>query len=165
MNVATVYLGLGGNLGDVITCLITTIETINNDERCLKSRSSSFYKTEPWGYSDQPDFINAALELEWTGTIADLMSFIESLESNAGRDRDTEVKWGPRTLDIDILVFGDERIDSEYLTVPHPQMKDRRFVLAPLAEIAGELVPPGWLETVIEALKSCSDQSSAIPIQ
>lgn len=105
-------------------------------------RVSSFYETKPWGNTDQPDFLNAAAELKTDVPPEELLDMIKQIEKTAGRDLLAR-RWGPRPLDIDILLCGDLRISTPHLTIPHPAMLEREFVLAPLAEIAPEVVIPG----------------------
>jgi 2-amino-4-hydroxy-6-hydroxymethyldihydropteridine diphosphokinase len=119
-----------------------------------KLRKSQIYETEPWGVEDQPLYLNAVVEIYFTGSPEQLLEEIQALEAAAGRIRDGE-RWAARTLDIDILLFGDYIIDSEVLKIPHPLMTERRFVLQPLADLAPELALPGMGMTVAEKLARC----------
>ncbi len=103
---------------------------------------SKLYATEPWGNRDQPDFINAVAVLDTPLSARELLDALLLIERNAGRERSGE-RWGPRTLDLDILLYGDSRIDEPALHVPHPRLHERAFVLVPLAEIAPLLYIPG----------------------
>ncbi len=105
-------------------------------------RASRLYRSRPWGQPDQPDFINAVAELRYLGSAAELMRALLAIEREAGRVRGGE-RWGPRVLDLDLLVFADQLIHTPALTVPHPRIADRAFVVLPLAELAPELHVPG----------------------
>ncbi len=112
-------------------------------------RQSSVYETPPFGYLEQPSFYNAVVELKTAAEPATLLNEIHRVEAACGRKR--LVHWGPRTLDMDILMFGERQIATEHLTIPHPGLAERRFVLEPWAEIAPEVTVPG-LGTVAELL-------------
>lgn len=130
-----VSLGLGGNLGDPVAAFAAAIARLQAQPGIApRLRCSSVYRTAPWGKLDQPDFLNMALLLE-TDLAADaLLALCLLIERESGRER--RERWGPRTLDIDILTYGDRAIDQPGLQVPHPRIAERAFVLAPLAEIA-----------------------------
>jgi len=143
-----VYLSLGSNLGDRETHLQDAIARISIAGRVVSL--SSFYDTEPVGYTDQAWFLNCAVGLESLETPKQLLTTLLHIEQNMGRQRIE--KKGPRTIDIDILLFGETILDSPELTIPHPAMHQRRFVLQPLAEIAPEARHPGLNKTVRELL-------------
>ena len=130
------YLGLGANLGDREGSLRRAAELIG------ARRLSTIRETEPWGVVDQPPFLNAVAELEWEGGARALLHRLLDVERELGRVRDGS-RWGPRTIDLDLLVFGAETIDEPGLSVPHPRLDERLFVLEPLAELAPDLVVPG----------------------
>lgn len=138
------YLGLGGNIGDVRSRFQTIHKALQSDHRCHRIRSSPLYQTAPWGDPDQPDFLNAVLELQWETGLVELVQVCRNLELAHGRDRSIETRWGPRPIDIDILLFGDTVTNTPELVLPHPRMADRLFVLIPLADLDAELIPPGW---------------------
>jgi len=142
------YLSLGSNMGDRAAHLRDAIARLQSEGRILLV--SSFYETEPVEFTDQAWFLNCALALETTRTPRQLMSDILTIEQEMGRQRIQ--KKGPRILDIDILLFSDQIIDSPDLTVPHPAMQNRRFVLEPLAEIAPEARHPVLKKTIRELL-------------
>ncbi len=150
-----VYLGLGSNLGDREAALRVAIHALDaGGVRVL--RRSSVYETDPIGLRDQPRFLNLVLEAETALSPDDLLALIQRIEASLGRTR--EVRWGPRTVDIDILLFGDAVIATPRLTVPHQEMRGRRFVLEPLAELRPDLKLPGG-PTVTDALAALgSDQ-------
>lgn len=116
---------------------------------CQLQRSSSIYETAPWGMVDQPAFLNAVIQVDFEGSPADLLEIALETEAELGRKR--LAHWGPRSIDIDILAFGELEITSQRLTIPHPMLSQRAFVLIPWAEIAADFVIPGQNETV-EAL-------------
>jgi 2-amino-4-hydroxy-6-hydroxymethyldihydropteridine diphosphokinase len=136
-----VWLGLGGNLGDPQDAMAKALRAIDADAQTRVSVVSSIYRTPPWGRKDQPDFQNAAAGVETTRTPRELLDLC--LEAERGLKRVRAERWGPRTIDLDILLFDDLTIDQPGLQVPHPRMTERAFVLLPLSEIAPELQVDG----------------------
>jgi 2-amino-4-hydroxy-6-hydroxymethyldihydropteridine diphosphokinase len=130
------YVGLGANLGDREGAIRRAAELIG------ARRLSEISETEPWGVTDQPFFLNAVAESEWDGRARELLDRLLAVERELGRVRDG-TRWGPRSIDLDLLVFGSETVDEPGLTVPHPHLHERLFVLEPLAELAPGLVVPG----------------------
>ncbi|MET4677616.1 2-amino-4-hydroxy-6-hydroxymethyldihydropteridine diphosphokinase [Luteibacter sp. ME-Dv--P-043b] len=139
---ATAFIGLGGNLGDVCTRLHAAIAALDASPGLRVTGRSRLFSTPPWGQLDQPDFVNAAIAVSTTLTPHALLDTLLSVEQAFGRVREGE-RWGPRTLDLDLLAFGDATIADDRLTVPHPRMTERAFVLLPLADIAPAAVLPG----------------------
>jgi 2-amino-4-hydroxy-6-hydroxymethyldihydropteridine diphosphokinase len=129
-------LGLGGNLGDVQSTLDRAIAVLCDGRDVRLIARSSDYRTPPWGVNDQPPFVNLALVVGTTLTPRTLLDRALRVEAMFGRDRAREQRWGPRVLDIDIIAFNGLEIDEGGLTLPHPRLFERVFVLAPLAEIA-----------------------------
>ena len=129
-------LGLGGNVGDVRTTLDRAVAALCDGRDVRLVARSSDYRTPPWGVTDQPAFINLALVVETELTPRALLDRSLAVEAAFGRDRAREQRWGPRTLDIDIIAYGTLETDEPGLTLPHPRLFERAFVLAPLAEIA-----------------------------
>ena len=144
----TVYLSLGSNLGDRRSNLRNAIGKLLNLGDLIAV--SSFYETEPVDFVDQPWFLNCAVALQTTLSAEDLLKEIAAVEREMGRQRD--IPKGPRTVDIDILLFGKAVMKTARLTIPHPAMHERRFVLEPLAEIAPEVQHPVLKKTLRELL-------------
>lgn len=135
---ADALIALGGNVGDVRLIFARAIPMICSRARATLRARSSDYRTPPWGEPDQPAYINACIAIETPLTARDLLSALHSVEAAFGRDRATEQRWGPRPLDLDILGYGEAQIDEPGLTIPHPRLFERAFVLVPLAEIAAD---------------------------
>lgn len=128
-----VYLSLGSNIGNKQGYLKRAVALLKTDPSIKNIEVSSYYETEPQGYVDQESFINIAVGCETTLTAANLLKLCQSIEAKLKRVR--LFRWGPRTIDIDILLYGDQCINSSDLTVPHPRMFDRAFVMVPLTEL------------------------------
>lgn len=152
----TVFLSLGSNLGDREQHLRDAVRSLDNEEIRVV-RQSSIYETEPQDVREQPWFLNMVVEAETTLFPLQLLHRIQKIERALGRKR--LVAKGPRTVDIDVLLFGNSVISSGPLEVPHPRMTERRFVLAPLAELAPDLRHPVTRRTVREMLAGLSGQS------
>lgn len=128
-----VYIGIGSNLDDPVQQVRSAIEALRALSEVLAV--SSLYRTAPWGKTDQPEFVNAVVALNTKLRPRQLLQALKWLESKLGR-AETSERWGPRRIDFDILVFGDEEIDDGDLVIPHPRLHERAFALVPLAEIA-----------------------------
>jgi 2-amino-4-hydroxy-6-hydroxymethyldihydropteridine diphosphokinase len=150
------YLLIGGNLGNMSENLRSARGRISDSCGPLL-QVSSIYQTAAWGKTDQPDFLNQALQLQTTLEPEALLRTLLRIEIEMGRER--LERYGPRFIDIDIIFYDDRIIDTESLTLPHPQLEKRRFVLAPLAEIAGNFRHPLLNKTVNELLEICPDTS------
>ncbi len=135
-----IYIGLGSNKGDSGRILGEALGALS--DHLGNMHVSSVYRTQPVGVTAQDDFLNAVACGEYGGSPLDLLALCNRIERAAGRNREDEVRHGPRTLDLDILLFDESVIDCEYLTVPHPRMHERRFVLVPLLELWPEAVDP-----------------------
>jgi 2-amino-4-hydroxy-6-hydroxymethyldihydropteridine diphosphokinase len=139
--VTVAYVGLGANLGDPRRQLEQALRELDELPGTHLRASSSLYRSAPLGYADQPDFVNAVAELDTRLPATQLLAGLQAIEARHGRSR--SFANAPRTLDLDLLLFGDERIAGPGLTVPHPRMHERAFVLVPLVEIAPEAAIPG----------------------
>jgi len=136
-----IYVALGANLGDPVAQLRAALRHLAAWPTMTLLQSSSFYASAPVGYTDQPDFVNAVCELETELSALEVLAALLSIEAENGRERN--FKNSPRTLDLDLILYGNEQIDVPDLTVPHPRMHERAFVLQPLLEIAPQAQIPG----------------------
>ena len=150
----SVFLLLGGNLGNRQQYLQEAIALINSNIAPVVE-ISSIYETQSWGKTDDPDYLNQVVTLKTEIPAPELLHKILDIELVLGRKR--EEKWGPRTIDIDILFYGDEIIDTEELKVPHPELHNRRFTLEPLAEIAPHLIHPVLKKTILAMKNELED--------
>lgn len=131
------YLGIGGNIGDTKANIERTIELLKENSEIKVTQVSSYYETEPVGYTDQDWFLNIVAEIETTLEPFDLLKYCQHIENELKRER--LIRWGPRTIDVDILLYEDFISDDEVLTVPHPRMTERAFAMIPLYEINKDL--------------------------
>ena len=131
-------ISLGSNIGESKEIIARAISALSQISRDIKV--STIIETLPWGYEDQPNFLNAVVIGSFDGTALELLSLLQELEASEKRVRD--IRWGPRTLDLDIITFGEEIIDTERLTLPHPRAYERAFVLQPWLEIEPEAKIP-----------------------
>jgi 2-amino-4-hydroxy-6-hydroxymethyldihydropteridine diphosphokinase len=150
----TAYLLLGSNLGDRAALLQAAREQLAATAGKILA-ASALYETAAWGLEDQPAFLNQALAIGTAMPAEQLLAQCLAAEHQAGRER--RERWGSRTLDVDILLYGDEIIEQPGLTVPHPRLAERRFALAPLAEIAAQLIHPGLGLSIAQLLAQCPD--------
>jgi 2-amino-4-hydroxy-6-hydroxymethyldihydropteridine diphosphokinase len=140
---AEAFIALGGNVGDVRTTFDSTIAKLCDGLEVQLLARSSDYRTPPWGVTDQPPFINAVIAVSTTLAPHALLTRAQVCERALGRDRDRELHWGPRTIDLDILAYDNLVLSDATLTLPHPHLFERAFVLVPLAEIAPARVIAG----------------------
>jgi len=150
----TAYIALGSNLGDREAVLNRAAELLGKTEGIEVTAISSYYNTAPVGYTEQPDFLNAAAEIKTVLTPKELLQICMGIEKELKRER--IIRWGPRTIDLDILLYGDRIINEENLIVPHPRMHERSFVLEPLKEIAPYAMHPVNGQTVSEMYRILS---------
>ena len=136
-------LGLGGNVGDVRATLSRAVGMLCDEEHVRLLARSSDYQTPPWGVADQPPFINLCIAVETDLPPRDLLARAQAIERALGRERTSESRWGPRRVDIDLLTYDDLTLQKADLTLPHPRLLTRAFVLAPLAEIRPQYVIAG----------------------
>lgn len=137
------YVGLGANLGDRETTLRHAVDRLGTNDGVEVVAVSTLRETEPWGPVAQPPFLNGVVALETVLEPVELLEVLLEIERGLGRDRREETRWGPRTIDLDLLLYDDRVVDEPGLTVPHPRLHERRFVLEPLAELDSDLVIPG----------------------
>ena len=148
----TAYVGLGANLGSREATVRRAVELLGATDGVDVLAVSQLRETAPVGVVDQPPFLNGAVAIETARAPRDLLDLLLEIERSLGRVR--EERWGPRTIDLDLLVYGDEVVDEPGLRVPHPHLHERRFALEPLAELQPDLEVPGWGEvsTLLSAL-------------
>jgi 2-amino-4-hydroxy-6-hydroxymethyldihydropteridine diphosphokinase len=152
----TAYIALGSNLPSLAGSPRQTLDAavLRLDEFGWVAAQSSYYSTEPVGYADQPAFLNAAVALETELDPQALLDRLLAIERGLGRDRSHGIPNGPRTLDLDLLLYGDRKISTPVLQLPHPRMAERSFVLLPMAEIAPGLIHPELGQSMTQLLKN-----------
>jgi len=147
----SVYISLGSNMGDRLSNLREAAAMVASLERTCLIAESLIYETEPWGLKEQDSFLNMCIKIETELMPKELLRKLQEIELNLGRKR--LIKWGPRTIDLDILIYDDLNTDDEELVLPHPRLTDRAFVLMPLLDVSGDIVINGrrlseWLEDI-----------------
>lgn len=158
----TAYLILGGNKGNTLENIEQAVQLIAEKAGVIKSKSDVFV-TAAWGNTNQPDFLNQVLCLQTPLSAIDLLNITISIEQQLGRVRDQQ-KWAERTMDIDILFYNDDIINTSDLTIPHPLLQERKFVLVPMAQLAPMLVHPIIKKNIETLLSECSDKLEVVPI-
>ena len=153
------YLGVGANLGDREATIRRAVALLDREDGLEVVEVSGLVETEPWGPVAQPRFLNGAIAVETGLDPLALLAVLLDVERRLGRVRDGE-RWGPRTIDLDVLLYGDLVVDEPGLTIPHPRLAERRFALEPLAELAPNAVVPGR-GTVFELLSALPDEPRA----
>jgi len=156
------YIGIGSNQGDKYKNCVRAIEMICACEQNRLLIQSSFYLTEPWGYQEQDTFINSVIKIHTTFSPHQLITFLHGVEEKLGREH--REKWGPRTIDLDILFYNDHTIESPELTIPHPLLHLRGFVLLPLREIDPQLIHPVCNQTIAQLCESLHDTTGIITL-
>lgn len=154
------YLGLGSNIGDRESYLDFALDELNKDEYTKITKVSDFIETEPYGGVEQENFLNGCIAIETLRTPEELLNLVNTIEKDAGRER--IIHWGPRTLDIDILLYDDLVIDEENLHIPHVEMTKREFVLEPLRSIAGYIRHPLTKKTIEEHYDELKKQQEKV---
>jgi 2-amino-4-hydroxy-6-hydroxymethyldihydropteridine diphosphokinase len=137
------YVGVGANLGDREDTIRRAVELLRGEAGIDVAGVSSLIETEPWGYTDQPAFLNGVLELRTSLPPRRLLDVLLDVEQRLGRRRDAAIRYGPRAIDHDLLLYGEQEVREPGLTVPHPRLHEREFALRPLLELAPGLVIPG----------------------
>lgn len=140
---ASALIALGGNVGNVRSRFHSAIDAVCRQAKATLTARSSDYETPPWGGVEQPSFVNACIAIETALAPHALLAVLQDIERTFGRDRARETRWGPRTLDLDLIAYDDVVLDTPELTLPHPRLFERAFALVPLAEIAPERVIAG----------------------
>ena len=150
------FVGLGSNLGDREATILRALARLKEEPEIRVVRVSTLRETDPVGYVDQPQFLNGVVELETELPARDLLTRLLAIERELGRTREDGPPLGPRTIDLDLLLYGEDTIAEAGLQVPHPRLHERRFVLEPLAEVAPDIVIPGQgpVETLVAELES-----------
>jgi 2-amino-4-hydroxy-6-hydroxymethyldihydropteridine diphosphokinase len=157
------HLSLGSNVGDRASHLKDALSAMGGHPHIALTAVSRIYQTAPVGKLDQPDFLNMAAEIETELTPEDLLSVLKSIEARIGRQ--PAERWGPRLIDIDIILYENERIQSDSLSVPHPEFRRRAFVLVPLAEIAAEAHDPETGQSVGQLAAGLADCGDVKPYE
>jgi 2-amino-4-hydroxy-6-hydroxymethyldihydropteridine diphosphokinase len=152
-----VFVGLGSNCGDRLDNLTKALKAIALVPETKILNYSSVYETAPVGYVNQRNFLNMVAEIATIQRPQEFLSQLQKIEHELKRIRKT--RWGPRTIDLDILYWGDQQIETAELTIPHPQAAKRRFVLVPLNEIAADFAPPPHFEKIFKLLETVADES------
>ncbi|MBS4210826.1 2-amino-4-hydroxy-6-hydroxymethyldihydropteridine diphosphokinase [Bacillus sp. FJAT-50079] len=150
------YLSLGSNMGDRKNCLKMAIDELVNHAHVKIEKLSSIYETEPVGYVDQANFLNMVVKISTSLSALELLRLCLQIEKELGRVR--EFRWGPRIIDLDILLYNNENIMMEALQIPHPRMTERAFVLIPLLEIDRELTLPNSIKPLLHTLNEIRDK-------
>lgn len=150
------FVGLGSNLGDREATILRALGRLQEEPELLVVRVSSLRETDPVGYVDQPQFLNGVVELETELPARDLLTRLLAIERDLGRTRGEGPPLGPRTIDLDLLLYGEDTVAEAGLQVPHPRLHERRFVLEPLAELDASLAVPGrgQVQTLLSELES-----------
>lgn len=155
------YVALGSNLGDSVNHIMSGLQALANHSELDSLSVSHFYKSKPHGPQDQPDYINAAVEFKTTLKAEALLDELQKIENENGRSRKGVERWGARTLDLDLLLYGDKSINTERLTVPHPRICERAFVLYPLRDLIKEQDKEGLKISEEATLNECIAKLSA----
>lgn len=150
-----VFLGLGSNLGNSSEFLQSAVDVLTSDNNIEFVAMSSIYKSAPMGPQDQPDYLNAVCQVSTNYNPQELLAICQKIENEHGRERKDSERWGPRTLDIDILLFGNHQVNTPDLIIPHIGMADREFVMVPLFEIVPTLIMPDG-QPIAKWVAACS---------
>jgi len=154
------FISIGSNIGDGIENCLMAIDMINKTKGCSVIKRSSFYRTEPVGFKNQDWFINCVIMIDTIFSPFKLLQRLQEIENIMGRER--KIKWGPRIIDLDILLFDSLIIRDKTLTIPHPLMHKRRFVLVPMNQLAPDLIHPIFNKTIRELLTNIPDDGQTV---
>lgn len=158
----TAYISVGSNMGDPLANCRNAIKSLEDSADCRVTGVSPFYRTEPVDYLDQDWFVNAAVRLQTRLSPLELLAELHVIEAEAGRNRVDAVRFGPRPLDLDIIFYDDLVLDTPEITLPHPRMHERRFVLRPLCDMEGELIHPILKKMLHSLLEMLDDPNQKI---
>ena len=147
---ARVFISLGSNVGDRLANIQQAVSLLSMTDKIKIVKSSSFYETEPWGNKNQNWFVNATVALDTELSPVELLKLCQSVEMQLGRNRVNQEKWSERTIDIDILMYDNLIMSNDILSIPHPYMHKRAFVLVPMLEVKSDLVHPVFKKTISE---------------
>lgn len=153
---SNVYLSIGSNIGDKKKNIELAIEKLTSIKEIKINKVSTIIETDPWGYENQDSFLNAAIEIKTILSPKELMEVLLNIELEMKRER--IIKWGPRIIDLDILIFDDIISEDEFIVIPHPRMEEREFVLKPLSEIAPFIIHPILKKRIIKLLEELNDK-------
>ena len=154
------YIGFGSNIGDRLAHIQNAIHALSETDGITLQTISSLYKTDPVGYEEQAQFLNGVAAIQTSLSPLSLLHTLKDIETTIGRKH--RIRWGPREIDLDILIYGDLCVQTEKLVVPHPEMHLRGFVLVPLAEIIPDLVHPVFQESIQTLLNRLEDSKSVL---
>jgi 2-amino-4-hydroxy-6-hydroxymethyldihydropteridine diphosphokinase len=149
-----IYIAIGSNKGDSLSNIKDSLELLKANKKVKLETVSSVYKTKPWGYENQDDFLNLVVKVSSSLSHIDLFNFLQSIEKQMGREK--QVRYGPRNIDLDLIFYDDVVFHNEFLDIPHPRVCERDFVLIPLLEISKDMVHPESskkLDTYVQSLK------------
>ncbi len=161
--VNTVFIGIGSNIGEREGNCLHALDLCNNGDSVRVIAVSSLYETEPWGHEDQQWFVNCAARLETSLGLDGTLSFLQNVEAMIGKKK--QETWGPRAIDLDVLFFNDAVVGNASITVPHPFLHQRRFVLEPLAEIAPDWIHPVLKQQIRHLLQQVDDDKKVLKIK
>ena len=154
-SIRVVYIGFGSNIGDRLTHIQKALDTLSKTDGITLQRISSIYTTDPVGYAEQAQFLNGVAAIQTSLSPFSLLHTLKDIETAIGRKH--RLRWGPREIDLDILIYGDLCVQTDELVIPHPEMHLRGFVLVPLAQIAPDLMHPIFQESVQTLLNRLKD--------
>lgn len=156
----TVYIGVGSNLGDKLGNCLKAIERVDNISGCRLTGQSDFFRTEPVGVEGHDWYVNGVISIQADIPAHQVLNSLLAIEAGLGRER--KKKWDPRTIDLDVLLFGQDIIDENDLTIPHPLMQSRKFVLVPMVQLSPDLVHPTLGKTMSDLLENLREEDQVV---